>query len=126
MSDYIIKIETLKENIVYESEEELYGEDSLNRHIYEKIINASMMIYHNALRVIRGDTGLVEPYISFEKSKDILEEIYEIVVKNSMVMEKDKDIEDVLNEYMLNTKDIYRENPTNEEEYIKINKILSV
>lgn len=120
----IKNISMIREKIREEIEEDLYGEEVICRVRVEKIDNAVHQLYNNALRIIRGECGIINPNITIEQTKEILEEIYEILIKNSSTQEKEYEIEDVLKSYMVDISKIYKSNYMNDKEYIKISMVL--
>lgn len=117
-------IEEIVKKIEYECDEYLYGEDIRNKIIYQKINNAVKHLQNNALRIKRGDMVLIEPYLSSSKTKDILQKIYEVLLKTSMIREKEQEIEDILGVYLINASKIFVSNPSKEAEYKRCERLL--
>jgi hypothetical protein len=98
----IEEITNIKDNIIEECQKELYDDYKFNSLVYQKIFNASNMLFNNALRINRKQSSLIKCLnedITLKTTKNILQKIFKVVLSFEMAPKKENMIIKVLNEY---------------------------
>ena len=78
----IEEITNIRDNIIEECQKELYDDYEYNSLVYQKIFNASNMLFNNALRINREQSSLIKCLnedITLKTTKNILQKIFKAI-----------------------------------------------
>lgn len=111
----IKQIELLNEYIVEECSEYLYYQPRYNSRVFEKIKNASTLLVDNAMRILRNQKALIyteeKKALTIENSKEILFQIYKIILLSEMPINKENKIRKMMeNDFKINPDKILQSN----------------
>ena len=95
----IEEITNIRDNIIEECQKELYDDYEYNSLVYQKIFNASNMLFNNALRINREQSSLIKCLnedITLKTTKNILQKIFKVVLSFEMAPKKENMIRNII------------------------------
>ena len=117
----IEEITNIRDNIIEECQKELYDDYEYNSLVYQKIFNASNMLFNNALRINREQSSLIKCLnedITLKTTKNILQKIFKVVLSFEMAPKKENMIIKVLKEHNIDEKTLLLSTPMRRNPYI--------
>ncbi|MBO5037971.1 MAG: hypothetical protein J6C85_00735 [Alphaproteobacteria bacterium] len=108
-------------------EENIYDTQNLYHKTYEKIKNASDTLLNNAMRLSRGQQGLIktsDKALTLTDIKALMTNIYQTMASVDFLKNKEKEIRTCILEYHINPEDILVAMPSNKIQYLNAKTLL--
>jgi len=124
----IKQMELIKDYITEECQEYIYYKPASCSRTFQKIKNATFIIFNNAMRILRNQTPIIKTkkdVLTIEQSKNLMFKIYQIVSTTDFPVKKEEKIKEVMEkEFFINSTDLLKTMPPEEEEYRRVKAIL--
>lgn len=108
-------------------EENIYDTQNFYHKTYEKIKNASDTLLNNAMRLSRGQQGLIktsDKALTLADIKTLMTNIYQTMASVDFLKNKEKEIRAYILEYHINLEDILVAMPSDKIQYLNAKTLL--